>query len=105
MTSYRFLLAHNAEELVDFSVGGRPSAVSRYSVVLRNLDATGKATAVRVYDNSHGTHEHHMHRCDHEGRRRQPPELFHHGEPDGALRQARKLLEDGFEEMIAAWQR
>jgi hypothetical protein len=32
-----------------------------------------------------------------------PPELFHHGEPYEALKEARKLVENGFEEMIAGW--
>jgi len=44
-----------------------------------------------------------MHRCDSKGRRKQPAELFHHGEPYEALKVARKLVENGFEEMIAGW--
>jgi hypothetical protein len=103
MPTYRLLLAHDADELVDFEVGGRPPAVTRYAVVLRHLDPAGNATAVRVYDNSHTPGEHHMHRCDRRGRRQQPPELFHHGQPYEALKEARNLVENGFEEMIAAW--
>src|ERR687896_219787 len=53
MPTYRLLLAHDADEIVDFEVGGPPPAVTRYSVVLRHLDPAGNATAVRVYDNSH----------------------------------------------------
>src|ERR671914_206581 len=53
MPTYRLLLAHDADEIVVFEVGGRPPAVTRYSVVLRHLDPAGNATAVRVYDNSH----------------------------------------------------
>jgi hypothetical protein len=82
---------------------GHPPTDLRYSVVLRHLDPAGNATAVRVYDNSHASGEHHMHRCDSEGRRQQPPELFHHGQPQEALKEARKLVENGFEEMIAGW--
>jgi hypothetical protein len=41
-----------------------------------------------------------MHRCDRQGRRRQPPELYHHGEAFDALME---LVENGFEEMIAGW--
>lgn len=79
--------------------------VIRYSVVLRHLDAADAATAVRVYDNSHHPSEHHMHRCDLQGRTRQPPELFHHGTAYEALKEARTLVENGFEEMIAGWRR
>lgn len=96
MPEYRLQLSHDADELVRFEIGGHPRAVTRYSVVLRYLDAAGKATAVRVYDNSHEPREHHMHRCDREGRRQQPPEQFHEGEPHEALMEARKLVEDGF---------
>jgi hypothetical protein len=103
MPAYRIQLAHDADELVSFDVGGQPATVIGYSVVLRHLDPTGNATAVRVYDNSHERTEHHMHRCDREGRRVQPPELFHHGEPYEALKEARNLVENGFEEMIAGW--
>jgi hypothetical protein len=105
MPIFRLQLSHDADELVEFEVGGRPASVIRYSVVLRHLDPAGNATAVRVYDNSHDPSEHHMHRCDREGRRRQPPELFHHGEPLEALMEARNLVENGFEEMIAGWRR
>ncbi len=79
--------------------------VTRYSVVLRHLDEQGRATAVRVFDNSHDPQEHHMHRCDREGRRQQPPELFHYGDPYEALQDARNLVENGFEEMIFGWRR
>ena len=105
MPSYRLQLAHHADELVEFELGGHPAAVIRYSVVLRHLDSAGNATAVRVYDNSHASDEHHMHRCDRAGRRQQPPELFHHGTPFEALKEARRLVENGFEEMIAGWRR
>jgi hypothetical protein len=103
MPEYRLQLSHDADELVEFDVGGQPPTVTRYSVVLRHLDRAGNATAVRVYDNSHEPGEHHMHRCDRQGRRQQRPELFHHGEPYEALKEARKLVENGFEEMIAGW--
>ncbi len=103
MPEYRLQLSHEADELVQFDVAGHPASVTRYSVVLRYLDTTGAATAVRVYDSSHHPTEHHMHRCDREGRRQQPPEIFHHGEPQEALKEARKLVENGFEEMIAGW--
>ncbi len=46
-----------------------------------------------------------MHRCDREGRRQQPPELFHSGDPYEALQDARNLVENGFEEMIFGWRR
>jgi hypothetical protein len=92
MPAYRLQLAHDADELVAFEVGGHPPTVIRYSAVLRHLDRTGNATAVRVYDNSHGPGEHHMHRCDREGQRQQPPELFHHGEAYEALEEARNLV-------------
>jgi hypothetical protein len=105
MPEFRLQLSHNADEVVAFDVGGRPAGVAKYSVVLRSLDAAGGATAVRVYDNSHHPLEHHMRRCDRAGRRRQPPELFHQGEPYEALKEARNLVENGFQEMIAAWQR
>jgi|SRR5579884_100368 len=104
VTEFRLQLAIDADELVDFEVGGRPAEVIRYSVVLRYLGA-GQATAVRVYDNSHGRDEHHMHRCDRGGRRQQPPEIFHYGEPYEALQEARNLVENGFEEMISGWLR
>lgn len=102
MPTFRLQLSHDADELIEFEVGGRPSTVIRYSLVLRHLDAAGNAVAVRVYDNSHDPGEHHMHRCDPEGRR-QPPEIFHHGDPYEALMHARNLVENGFEEMIAGW--
>lgn len=100
---FRLQLSHDADELIDFEVGGIPRSVTRYAVVLRYLDEAGHATAVRVYDNSHDPSEHHMHRCDSEGKRRQPPALFHQGTPYEALQQARMLVENGFEVMIAAW--
>ena len=96
-------LSDHADELVAFDVGGRPAAVTRYSVVLPYLDEQGRATAVRVFDNSHDPQEHHMHRCDRKGRRQQPPELFHYGEPYEALQEARNLVENGFEGMIFGW--
>jgi hypothetical protein len=102
---FRLQLSIHADELVEFDIAGRPAGVDRYSVVLRHLGPEGQATAVRVYDNSHDRHEHHMHRCDQEGRREQPPEIFHHGEPYEALKEARNLVENGFEEMISAWRR
>lgn len=105
MPEFRLQLSNDADELVEFAVEGRPATVDRYSVVLRYLDAAGRATAVRVYDNSHNPDEHHMHRCDREGHRRQPPEIFHHGEPYEALQEARNLVENGFEEMIYGWRR
>src|SRR5947209_6689439 len=105
MPTFRLQLSHDADELVEFEVGGRPWSVGRYSVVLRHLDSTGNATAVRVYDNSHELEEHHMHRCDREGRRGQPPEPFYQGDPHTALMDARTLVENGFEGMIAGWQR
>jgi hypothetical protein len=74
MPAFRLQLSHETDELIEFEVGGRPATVSRYSVVLRHLDPAGNATAVRVYDNSHDPRERHMHRCDREGRRRQPPD-------------------------------
>jgi hypothetical protein len=64
MPIFRLQLSHDADELVEFEVGGRPATVFRYSVVLRHLDPAGNATAVRVFDNSHDPREHHMHRCD-----------------------------------------
>jgi hypothetical protein len=103
MPEFRLQLSGHADELVTFEVRGRPATVGRYSVVLRYLDEQGKATAVRVFDNSHDLQEHHMHRCDREGRRQQPPELLHHGEPYEALQEARNLVENGFEEMISGW--
>jgi hypothetical protein len=103
MPAYRLQLYHDADELVEFEVGGHPPTVLRYSVVLRHLHETGKATAVRIFDNSHAADEHHMHRCDEEGQRQQPPEIFHYGEAYEALKEARKLVENGFEEMIAGW--
>jgi hypothetical protein len=75
MPTFRLQLSAAADELVELDVGGRPSKVTRYSVVLRHLDRQGNATAVRVYDNSHQD-VHHMHRCDRDGRRQQPPEIF-----------------------------
>src|SRR4051812_31811361 len=105
MPKYRLQLSADADELIDFEIGGTPRSVARYSVVLRYVDAAGNATAVRVYDNSHDPSEHHMHRCDHAGRREQPPELFSYGTPYEALQEARKLVENGFEVMIAAWRR
>ena len=105
MPIFRLQLSHDAVELVEFEVGGRPATVIRYSVVLRHPDAAGNATAVGVYNNSHDSREHHMHRCDRDGRRRQPPEIFHHGEPYEALTEARNLVENSFEEMLAGWQR
>ena len=103
MPTYRLQLSDEADELVNFEIGGVPRSVTRYSVVLRHLDVAGNATAVRVYDNSHALSDHHMHRCDSEGQREQPPELFHHGTPYEALQEARNLVENGFEGMIAAW--
>jgi hypothetical protein len=105
-----FQLAHFADYLAHFEVerpaGERPRITS-YSLVLRYLDPQGNPTAVRVYDNSHGADnpggDHHMHRCDKEGRRQQPPEIFHWGEPAEALADARYRVENGFEEMIASW--
>ena len=105
MPEFRLQLSDNADELVAFDVSGHPAAVMRYSVVLRYLDAHGRATAVRVFDNSHHATGHHMHRCDRAGRRQQPPKIFHSGKPYEALQEARKLVEDGFEEMIPAWLR
>lgn len=105
MPRYRLQLSHEADELVEFEIGGVPRSVMRYSVVLRHLDNAGNATAVRVYDNSHDLSEHHMHRCDPKGHREQPPELFHHGTAYEALQEARNLVENGFEGMITAWRR
>jgi hypothetical protein len=102
---FRLQLSVNADEVVEFTVSGRPAEVTRYSVVLRYLQPAGEATAVRVYDNSHNPREHHMHRCDWEGHREQPPEIFHHGEAHEALQEARNLVENGFEEMISGWLR
>lgn len=104
-TEFRLQLSHDADELVSFSVAGHPAAVVEYAVVLRFLRSDGRATAVRVFDNSHGPDEHHMHRCGSSGDRRQPPEIFHVGNPYDALMEARKLVEDGFEEMISGWKR
>ncbi len=103
--TFRLQLAHDADELVEFDVSGRPTEVVGYSVVLRHLDSEGRATAVRVYDNSHEPGEHHMHRCNRTGQRRQPPEIFHYGDASDALKEARKLVENGFEGMIAGWRR
>jgi hypothetical protein len=105
MPEYVLQLAHDADVHVSFDVAGHPAAVTRYAVVLRHLDRRGKATAVRVYDNSHDPGEHHMHRCDPSGRRQQPPAIFHHGEAYEAFKEARTLVENGFEEMIAGWRR
>lgn len=105
MTTFGLRLASGADMVVKFEVGGRPSTVTRYAVILRILDPDDRATAVRVYDNAHGVDEHHMHRCDRAGNRRQPPEIFHHGSPVEALMEARRLVENGFEEMIAGWRR
>jgi hypothetical protein len=105
MPEFRLQLSAQADELVEFQVAGRPATVAKYSVVLRYFDAAGHATAVRVYDNSHGVDEHHMHRCGQEGHRCQPPEIFHHGESYEALQEARNLVENGFEEMISGWLR
>jgi hypothetical protein len=105
MPEYRLQLSSAADEHVEFRVDGRPARVVRYSVVLRSLDEGGRATAVRVFDNSHCPAEHHMHRCNRAGQRIQPPEIFHHGEPYEALMEARNLVENGFEEMIAGWRR
>jgi hypothetical protein len=102
---FRFQLAHDADVVVEFEVAGAPPSVVRYSVVLRHIDGASNATAVRVYDNSHDPAEHHMHRCDATGNREQSPELFPHGEAYEALQEARKLVENGFEEMIAGWRR
>lgn len=102
---FRLQLSLTADEVVEFKVSGRPAEVTRYAVVLRYLQTAGEATAVRVYDNSHDPREHHMHRCDREGHRKQPPEIFHHGEPHEALQEARNLVENGFEEMISGWLR
>jgi hypothetical protein len=44
-------LSEAADELVSFEVGGLPGTVVEYAVVLRHLDADGRATAVRVFDN------------------------------------------------------
>jgi hypothetical protein len=103
--TFRLLLAADADEVVEFEVRGRPSAVLRYSVVLRYIRQDGGAVAVRVYDNSHEPDEHHMHRCDERGNRQQPPAIFSHGQPHEALKEARMLVENGFEEMIAGWRR
>lgn len=58
MPEFRLQLSGHADELVTFEVRGRPATVGRYSVVLRYLDEQGKATAVRVFDNSHDPQEH-----------------------------------------------
>jgi single-strand DNA-binding protein len=112
MHEFGFQLAHNADYIARFEVErdpGQPPRLTRYSVVLRYLDRARNATAVRVYDNAHGADnpdgDHHMHRCDREGHRQQPPEIFHLGEPHEAFKEARNLVENGFEEMIAGWQR
>lgn len=88
---------------------GQPQEVAEYAVVLRYLDARGRPTAVRVYDNAHGEGnpegDHHMHRCDRRGRAQQPPEIFHWGNPGEALRTARYAVEEGFEGMIDGWRR
>ena len=105
MPKLRLQLSDDADELVEFEVSGHPASVTRYSVVLRYLDAQGGARAVRVFDNSHHPSEHHMHRCDPAERRQQPPEIFHGGKPYEALQEARNLVENGFEEMISGWLR
>ncbi len=105
MPEFRLQLSHDADEIVEFEVAGHPSGVFRYSVVLRYLSSEGTATTVRVYDNSHAPTEHHLHRCDHRGNREQPPEIFHHDEAYEALKEARMLVENGFEEMILGWRR
>jgi hypothetical protein len=104
VTRFRLQLAHNAEEHVEFRVDGYPARVAAYSVVLCHVNTAGESVAVRVYDNSHDQDEHHMHRCNRQGEREQPPEIFHYGEPYEALKAARMLVENGFEEMINGWQ-
>jgi hypothetical protein len=103
--AYTLQLSSDADELVEFTVAGHPAAVTRYSVVLRHIDQSGRATAVRVFDNSHDRDEHHMHRCDRNGQREQPPEIFHHGQAYEALKEARNLVETGFQEMLDGWRR
>ena len=44
MPEFRLQLAHDADELVSFDVGGHPATVIGYSVVLRHLDPTENAS-------------------------------------------------------------
>jgi len=72
-----------------------------YAVVLLAYDREA-LRAVRVYDNTHESHD--MHRYNRDGVK-QPPESFHRGSAGEALRSAIETVRSGYAEMIGSWRR
>lgn len=104
-THFTEVLTHDADLIVRFE--HERGAVVRYTVILRHIDATGRARTVRVFDNAHGVEdpqgEHHAHRYTPEGVK-QMGESFHDGSAGEALRAAIAIVREGFQEMIQPWQ-
>lgn len=98
-TSYRDELGKGADIDVRFLTQGK--TVIDYVVVLLVYDRETWC-AVRVYDNTHATHD--MHRYNREGVK-QLPECFHQGSVGEALRSAIEAVRSGHMEMIESWRR
>ena len=98
-TSYTLLLRDGALALIDYLT--EHGELTRYSVTLIAWHAGGWHT-VRVYDNAHGMNEMHRHTLS-DGK--QPAETFHYGDAGEAFRDARAMVEAGYEEMITGWLR
>lgn len=98
-TSYRYELSDYAD--IDVRYLRRRRTVVDYVVVLLAYER-GEWRTVRVYDNTHETHD--MHRYNREGVK-QSPESFHHGSAGEAMRSAIGAVQSGYMEMIESWRR
>jgi hypothetical protein len=77
------------------------SGVIDYAIVL--LARQDRAwVAVRVYDNTHGTHD--MHRYNRDGIK-QAAETFHQGSAGEAMRSALETVRGAYNEVIESWRR
>lgn len=74
-----------------------------YTVLLRTF-VEGEPQPVRLFDNAHAEHEHHMHRYSRDGIKH-PPETVVYGSPSEALNAALDELKAGAGGMIDAWRR
>lgn len=98
-TSYRDALRDGMD--IDVRFLRQRRTVVDYVVVLLVYECE-RWRAVRVYDNSHGTH--HVHRYNRDGVK-QLPECVHQGSAGEALRSAIEAVRSGYTEMIESWRR
>jgi hypothetical protein len=98
-TSYRYELDYGVD--IDVRFLRRRRTVIDYVMVLLAYEQ-GEWRTVRVYDNTHETHD--MHRYNRDGVK-QLAEPFHRGSTGEALRSAIEAVRNGYLEMIESWRR